>query len=139
MFLRCSYEELTALTTTARRVLGAAAGGGGVVAPPEIVAEIEALLPRLDGDVDLTTLAEEWWLERILDYLLTDGKERMDGLILDQYVGAEDAVNAYFDYANVLTVQGKVHEIGREMAVLIELMTGHPPTSETARSVTFPD
>jgi hypothetical protein len=139
MILRCSYEELTALAATARRVIEARGGAGGVVAPPEIVAEIEVLLPRLDGDVDLTTLAEEWWLEQILDYLLSDAKEHMDGLILEQYVGAEDAVNAYFDYANILAVLGKVQEMGREMAVLIELMTGQPPTAETARSVAFPD
>lgn len=139
MILRCSYEELTALTATANRVLESRGGAGGVVAPPEIVAEIEALLPRLDGDVDLTTLAEEWWLERVLDFLLTDAKDRMDELVLDQYVGSDDAVNAYFDYANILTVYAKVQEMGREMSVLIELMTGHPPTPETARSVAFPD
>lgn len=139
MILRCSYEELTALTATAQRVLDAKIGTGGVVAPPEIVAEIEMLLPRLDGDMGLETLAEEWWLERILDYLLSDAKDRMDDLVVEQYVGAEDAVNAYFDYANILAVYGKVREIGREMAMLIELMTGHPPTAETARSVAFPD
>ncbi len=139
MILRCSYEELTALESTARHVLEARGGAGGVVAPPEIVAEIEALLPRLDGDMDLTTLAEAWWLDRILDYLLTDAKDRMDDLVLDQYVGSEDAVNAYFDYANILTVYAKAQELTGEMAMLVELMTGHPPTMETARTVSFPD
>jgi hypothetical protein len=139
MILRCSFEELTALTAIAHRVLESRCGEGGVMAPPEIVAEIEALLPRLDGDVDVTTLAEAWWLERVLDYLLTDARDHMDETVLDQYVGAEDAVNAYFDYANILTVYGKAQEMGREMAMLIELMTGQPPTVETARTVAFPD
>jgi hypothetical protein len=48
-------------------------------------------------------------------------------------------VNAYFDYARIVAVRQRVREIGNEMAALIELMTGSPPTMETARRVTFGD
>lgn len=139
MILRCSFEELAALTANARFVLADAAGGGGVAAPPEIAAELEALLPKLKGDLEVETLADQERLYRIVEYMVAYIRDRMDTIILAQYVGAEDAVAAYFDYANVLTMLAKLDAMGREMASLIELMTGHPPTPETARTVTFDD
>lgn len=139
MIFHCTFEELAALTANARRVLADAAGSGGVAAPPEIAAELEALLPRLEGDLLVETLAEQMRLIRILDFMVEDLRDRMDALVLEQYVGAEDAVAAYFDYAHVLTMRWRLDEMGREMASLIELMTGEPPTVETARSIRFDD
>ena len=46
---------------------------------------------------------------------------------------------AYFDFAHAFTVQHRVSEMATEMSALIELMTGAPPTAQTARDIHFPD
>jgi hypothetical protein len=140
MILRCAYEELTAMTTTAQQALAASPWlGAAVIAPPEALVHLENLVPRLTGDLSLETLAEQQALEQALGFLVSFSKDRMDALIVEQYAESEDAVNAYFDYARIVAVRQRVREIGNEMAALIELMTGSPPTMETARRVTFGD
>lgn len=143
MILRCTFEELTALTAGAERVL--AAGGASdeddtrVAAPPAVLADVEALIPRLDGDLSVRTLAEQRSVERAVSCVLAHLHERMDVFVLEQHVGADDAVNSYFDYAYVLRVHDRVRRVGEEMVAMIELMTGAAPTDETRSSVTFPD
>lgn len=138
MILRCTFEELSALRGGAESALRASQGGG-VAAPPEALASVEALLPRLEGDLSLRSLAEQRAVQMAVMLVLRHLHERLDRLILEQYVGAEDAVNAYFDYANVLTVHARVVDLGAEMVAMVELMTGGPPTPESAREVSFPD
>jgi hypothetical protein len=137
MILKMSFEEVTALNAAAERLLSSP-NGGGVAAPPEVMAELEANLP-LRGDISVLTLGQQRRLVRGLDFVLEHLKRRMDALIVELYVGADDAVNAYFDYANVLSLHARLDPIGREMVALIELMTGSAPTSETEERVTFPD
>lgn len=137
MILRLSFEELTALNSATERLLSSP-DGGGVAAPPEVMAELETYLP-LAGDISVLTLGQQQRLVAALDHVLAHLKGRMDALIVELYVGADDAVNAYFDYANVLSTRAKLDPIGREMVALIELMTGPPPTPEAAERVTFPD
>ena len=143
MILRCSFEELTALTTGAERVLAAGAAPDGddtrVAAPPAVLADVEALLPRLDGDFSVHTLADQESVERAVECILVHLKDRMDGFILEQHVGSDDAVNAYFDYAYVRRVHDRVYRAGREMVAMIEVMTGAPPTDTSRHEVTFPD
>lgn len=139
MIVHCTFEELSALSSGAERVLSAFDGGASVAAPPEAVADLEALYRRLNGDFAVATLAEQRRVQRALDFLVDELRERMEYVLLDQYVGAEDAVNAYFDFGYVLTVRDRVRGVGREMIALIELMTGGAPTEESARAVTFPD
>lgn len=141
MFVRCTFEELTALTAAAERALLAAASGGSVsvAAPPRELDDVEALLSRADGDFDLETLAQQRSTARALDLILELLRERLDGTILEQFVGAEDAVVAYFDYAHVLTFRDRVRRAGEQMEAVIELMTGAPATEESARTTTFPD
>jgi hypothetical protein len=136
MILHCSFEELTALTAGIERVLGEA-DRGGVAAPPDVLPDLAALAPRLTGDLDLDTLAEEISVERAVEYLLEDARERMNDTVLEQHPAAEGAVQAYFDYAHILTVHDRVRRIGSEMRALIELMTGEPPSEETAGSFSF--
>lgn len=138
MILRCTFEELSALRGGGQSALRASPGGG-VAAPPEAVAHLEALLPRLVGDLSVQTLEEQRSVQGATLLVLRHLHERMDQLVLEQYVGAEDAVNAYFDYANVLTFHERVREMGDEMSGIVELVTGEPPTSTTAREITFPD
>lgn len=139
MILHCAYEELTALSAVAGRVVSAAEDGARVSAPPQALADVLSLQPRLRGDISVSTLEEQRSVERAVDYLLDELRERMNHFIVTQYVGSEDSVNAYFDYAHVFGLRDRVRAVGREMAVMIELMTGEAPTAETARSVTFAD
>ncbi|HET9982784.1 MAG TPA: hypothetical protein VFQ38_04340 [Longimicrobiales bacterium] len=140
MLVRCSFEELAALTAGAERTVQTATlGGAGVVAPPQELVDVEALLPRLSGDLDVRTLAEQRSLRRAVDLILETLRARMDETILEQYVGAEDAVVAYFDYAHVLTIRERIRRVGKEMEALIELITGAPASDDSARQVTFPE
>jgi len=139
MILRCTFEELSALTASAGRLLDAHDDGGRVSAPPRVMETLEALLPELNGDLSINTLAEQQRLEEALEMVLEDARQRMDRLVLEQYPAAEEAVNAYFEYANILTVLDRLRRMGAEMRAIIELTTGRPPDEETARTVTFPD
>ena len=140
MILYCTFEELSAMSAAAERVLAEAGSGATVVvAPPEIVADVEALLPRLSGDISLTTLAEQQSVARALTYMVAELKQRMDGAVLEEHAAAEYAVGAYFDYAHALTVQDRVTRIGAEMSAIIELTNGRAPTTEIARTFEFPD
>jgi len=140
VILHCTFEELAALSAGAERVLAEAnAGGAVVVAPPEVMADVESLLPRLHGDLSITTLAEQQSVARAATFVVAELKQRMDALILEAHPADEYAVQAYFEYAHVLSVQDRVARIGQEMAAIIELMTGYPPTSETIRNFTIPD
>jgi len=136
MILHCSFEELGALNAGIERVL-AEADRGGVAAPPDVLPDLDALAPRLTGDLDLETLAEQRSVERAVDYLVDEARERMDSSVLEQHAAAEGAVQAYFDYAYVLTVRDRIRRIGAEMRALIELMTGKPPSEKTARTFSF--
>ena len=132
MLVQCTFEELSALTAGAEATLEVAALGGGVAAPPRAVADVEALLARTDGDLELDTIVELRSVERAIDSILAHLRERVDGTILEQYVGAEDAVAAYFDFAHVLTFRERVRRAGEEMEALLELMKGvsEDPTRE---------
>ena len=140
MILHCTFEELSAISAGAERVLAEAGSGATlVVAPPEIVADVETLLPRLVGDISLTTLAEQQSVARAITYIVAELKQRMDSAILEEHAAGEFAVGAYFDYAHTLTIQDRVARMGAEMSALIEVMTGRAPTAEAAREFTFPD
>jgi hypothetical protein len=138
MILHCSYEELTALDAAIERVLDAA-GRGGVAAPPEVLPDIEALAPRLVGDISIDTLDDQASLQRAVEYLLGDARSRTDSFIIDEHPAAESAIRSYFEYAHVLTVLQRLRVIGEEMRALVELMTGRPHTDEANRRFAFED
>jgi hypothetical protein len=140
VILYCTFEELSAVSAGAERVLAEAGSGATVVvAPPEVVADVEALLPRLNGDLSLTSLAEQQSIARAVTYIVAELKQRMDAGIVEEHAASEYAVGAYFDYAHALTVQDRVVRLGSEMSAIIEVMTGRAPTAETARTFEFPD
>ena len=140
MILHCTFEELSAISAGAGRVLAEAGSGAAVVlAPPEVIADVEALQPRLTGDISMTRLAEQQSIARAVTYIVAEMKQRLDTLILEEHPASEFAVGAYFDYAHALTVQDRVVRIGAEMSAIIELATGRAPTAEAAREFTFPD
>ncbi len=140
MILHCTFEELSAVSAGAERVLAEAGSGTTVViAPPEVIADVEALLPRLNGDLSLTTLAEQQSIARAVTYIVAELKQRMDATILEEHAAAEYAVGAYFDYAHALTVQDRAVRLGAEMSAIIEVMTGRAPTAESTKTFEFPD
>lgn len=139
MILRCTFEELSAVRAAAGSVL-AAAGTVGVAAPPEVSADIEALIARLEGDLGVTTLHELRGITRALEFLVADARSRTDASIVEHNnPGAEPAVISYFEYGHLLTLFDRAVRLGVEMAALIELMTGQPVTDESARNFSFPD
>jgi hypothetical protein len=140
MILHCTFEELSALGAGGERVLAEAGSGVSVVvAPPEVIADVEALLPRLIGDLSVTTLTEQQSIARAVTFIVAELKQRLDAQILDTHPADEYAVGAYFDYAHALSVQDRVIRVGKEIAAVIELLTGAPPTPDTARNFTVPD
>lgn len=124
MILELTYEEVTALNSAAERLRGA--GGGGVAAPPEAIAALDERLP-LAGDIAVDSPMEQVRLLQALDVVLDHLKQRMDALVLEQYVGADDPVNAYFDYANVLTARHRLHRIGLRMQAVHQVIQDSEP------------
>lgn len=140
MILHCTYEELAAVSAGAERVLAEAGSGVSIVtAPPEVVAEVEALAGRLTGDISVQTLAEQQSIARAVTFIVAELKQRLDSQVLATHPADEYAVGAYFDYAHALTVQDRVIRLGDEIAALIELLTGAPPTPDMVRNFTVPD
>ena len=139
MILHCNFEELAALTAAATRALERSAVPHGVMAPAQPLEELEALLPRLVGDITIESLAAHERIRRAVRALTDELRERMDATVLEQHPAAEDAVLAYFDYAHALSVLQRTDALGREMIALVEVLTGEPPASERAQRFTFPE
>lgn len=139
MILHCDFEELAALTAAVARALDPGAAGHAIAAPPQALTDLEALQPRLVGDIPVDSLAEHASIRRAVAHLTDELRVRMDSTILDQHPAAEDAVLAYFDYARVLSVLVRLDRIGHEMAAIVELMTGHHSATDSAQRFSFPD
>lgn len=140
MILYCTYEELSALSAGAERVLAENGDSNVVVAaPPQVVADIEAMVPRLIGDLSMTTLSDQRSLGRAVAFVAMDLRQRMDAAITSSHPASESAVAAYFEYAHVLCLEERLRRIGAEMTAMIELMTGAPPSEDASRTMAFPD
>lgn len=139
MILHCNFEELGALRQGASVLLGEGRGGGSrVAAPPEGREEVEALLPRLNGDLTIQTLAEQRRVARAVSVIVGRLREEMDLFIITAHPADESAVAAYFLYGHALAVLARLAEMGQEMEALIEVVTGAPPSRDTAESFLFP-
>ena len=139
MILHCNFEELGALKQGADVLLGESPGASScVAAPPEGMLEVEALLPRLTGDLSIQTLAEQRRVARAVAAIVDRLKEEMDLFVVTAHPADEFAVAGYFQYAHALSVLARVTEMGQEMEALIEVVTGAPPSREVAESFLFP-
>lgn len=140
MILRCNFEELGALRNGASHLLGGSPGEGSqVVAPPVGREEVEALLPRLTGDITMETLADQQRVLKGVATIVSRLKEEMDASVLATHAAEESAVTSYFLYAHALTVLNRVSDLGQEMEALIEIVTGVPATPEVAATFRFPN
>lgn len=140
MILHFSFEELAALRAGARTFLGSPGESAAPVAAPPVERErVEALLPRLEGAVRISTLHEQRAIHGAVEVIVDHLRAGMEILVTDRHPADEGAVAAYFDFAHALSVLARIREVGDEMEALIEVVTGAPPTEETARGFVFPD
>lgn len=140
MILQFNYEELTALKSGATGLLREdEPAGGAVVAPPEKRARVEALVGMLDGDLALESLAEVRDVQVAVDSIVSWLRQEMESAVVATHAADESAVAAYFDFAHAFTVSHRISEMAKEMTALIELMTGAPPTPQSAREIHFPN
>lgn len=141
MILHCNFEELRALSAGAEvvRTEVMASSGSAIAAPAEAAALVDALLPRLTGDLSVATLAEQRQVRTAVSAICESLHLRMDESILAHNPAHEEAVNFYFDYAHTRTVLDRLDRMGSEMDAIIELITGQPATDEAAATITFAD
>ena len=140
MILHCTYEELSALSAGGERVLAEAGSGVSViVAPPEVIADVEALLPRLTGDVSITSVAQQQSIARAVSFIVAELKQRMDAMIVETHPADEYAVGAYFDYAHAVSIQERVARAGAEMQAIAQLVLGEGAPPEAIRTFVIPD
>ncbi len=140
MILHFNYEELRALRSGARTLLGRDPGSSSpVLAPTECRARVEALEPRLEGDLSLDTLEEVRHVEMAVAAIVECLRAEMEATVVATHAAGEEAVAAYFDFAHALTAAHRLEELSHEMQALIEVMTGRPVDEDTARSFRFPD
>ena len=140
MILRCNFEELRALTAGGRSLLeGDSETHAPVLAPAESRARVEALLPRLVGDLTVTSLAEARGMQKAVGAIVEHLRAEMEAMVLATHAADESAVAAYFDFAHAFSVSHRLREMVTEMEALVELVTGEPADAETAHTFRFPD
>lgn len=140
MILRCNFEELSALKRGAHGLLmEGAVDRSTVAAPPEGLEEVEALSPRLHGDLSMETLSEQRRVLKGIEAIVSRLKEEMDAAVLATHPAEESAVSSYFHYAHALGVLRRLIELGLEMEALIEVVTGSPADPQVASTFRFPD
>lgn len=140
MILYCNYEELTALKAGARVLLDRAeADSERARLSPRLRADVENLLPLLDGDISLSTLGEVLSVERAVIAIVRHMRVDMETKVVVTHPAEEGAVAAYFDFAHGFVVEHRVREMAAEMEALTELVTGEEPTREAVGSFDFYD
>ncbi len=139
MILHCNFEELRSLVSAGELIVAEAHGRSGVAvaAPPEGVAKVEQLLPRLTGDVSIETLDDQRRVHDAVAFLAAELLRRLDDKVIEFYPAHEEAVALYFDYAHTRGVLARLEVMGAEMAAIIELIAAGNPRA--AGNVTFPD
>jgi hypothetical protein len=141
MIFHCNFEELRALASGGEAVVAVAEGEpsdtGAVSAPPEGVARVEMLLPRLTGDFSIDTLDEQRRVRDAVGVICDDLRARMDQRVIEYYPAHEEAVALYFDYAHTRGVLHRLDQMGAEMEAIADLITGGK--ADVAGGIEFPD
>jgi hypothetical protein len=96
-------------------------------------------MPALEGDLSLSTLAEQEACEDAIRTILSCLRAEMDTAVVATHPASEPAVAAYFDYAHVRAVFGRLEEMGVHMRALIEVVTGAPVDEQATLTFAFPD
>jgi hypothetical protein len=140
MILHCNYEELQALRSGVRSILEPTPENTcGLQLSPESRANVEALLPLLDGDLTFQTLAGLQLAIAAVVTVVQCLRVEMDAVVISTHPAHEGAVAAYFDFAHALAVLGRLREVEHEMEAMIEVMSGGVDKDRAAREFVFPD
>ena len=140
MILHCNYEELQALRSGARSLLGENPESRCAVASLESRrAGVEALVPRLVGDMDFHTLGELRNTSSAIGAIVECLRAEMDALVVATHPAHEYAVAAYFDYAHAYSVLSRLRELDEQMEAMIEVVIGGRPDERVIREFVFPD
>lgn len=141
MIFRLNYEETQALRAGARAYLEREQGSApaAVLAAPERRSSVETLLPRLQGDLSLSTLEDLRNVQGSVSAIVELLRVEMESSVRATHPADEVAVAAYFDFAHALTVARRLREMAAEMEAMIEIVTGEAPSREMARTFVFPD
>ena len=110
MILHCNFEEIQALKSGASAFLGLEPGSENipVAAPPLAKARVEALLSQLDGDLSVSTLADQRQLESGVRTVVEFLQGEMKALIADHSPTDEGAMDAYLDFAKAYSVLARL-------------------------------
>ncbi len=133
MILHFNFEELRALSAAIELMATDSGRFGAVAAPPEGVAKVEKLLPRLTGDFSIDSLEDQRRVREAVGILVTDLHRRLDDKVLEFHPAHEEAVALYFDYAHGRTVLNRLDRMGAQMEAIIDLIGDH------SAAVNFPD
>ena len=140
VILHVNYEEVRALKAGGRSLLdGESELPSYVLAPPESRARVEALMPLLEGDLSVATLAELRGVAVAVDTIVEHLRVEMESTVVATHAADELAVAAYFDFAHGLTVARRLRDMASQREALIELVTGRPADAEAVASFRFPD
>ena len=133
MILHFNFEELRALSAAIELMAIDSGRFGAVSAPPEGVAKVEQLLPRLTGDFSIDSLEDQRRVREAVGILVSDLHRRLDDKVLEFHPAHEEAVALYFDYAHGRTVLNRLDRMGAQMEAIIDLIGDHNA------AVNFPD
>jgi hypothetical protein len=140
VIFQLNFEEIKALLSGGQALTGKEPhGSSAVLAPSRSRALVQALLPRLEGDLSMGTLDEIQAVVLAVEAIVEHLRLEMETMVLSSHAADESAVAAYFDFAHALTVSHRLRDSYGEMEALVELMTGHPADAETRRSFRLPD
>jgi hypothetical protein len=134
VILHLSFEELRAIASAGELIVAGEARGNGIAVSSDWLARVDALLPRLTGDVSIETLEDQRQVRETVAGLVAEVHRRLDQQVLETHPGHEEAVSLYFDYAHARSVLARLDEMGAEMEAIASLITGGNPAA-----MTFPD
>jgi hypothetical protein len=133
VILHLSFEELRAIASAGELIVAGEARGAGIAAPSEWSARVDALLPRLTGDMSIATLEDQRRVRETVGGLVTEMHRRLDLQVIETHPGHEEAVALYFDYAHARSVLHRLDMMGAEMEAIASLISGGDG------ALTFPD
>lgn len=143
MILHCTYEELQALRAGALLVLSPPEHREGPGVPPptsgEERAAVDSVLAELDGDLSVETLTQQRHLLSVFSAIVNRLRVEMEARVTSLHPAAEDAVQAYFEFAHALKVLERLREIGREMEAILGVVADEDAGEELADTFVFPD
>jgi hypothetical protein len=73
---------------------------------------VQALLPRLSGDLTMETLADQRRILKAVATIVASLKDEMDASVISAHPADEQAVSSYFLYAHALSVFNRTGDGG---------------------------